>query len=278
MKLTVEQKGVMISHRNVIANVLQMKTFEEPHRASLKDPRNQIEHTESALGLLPLSHIYALIVIAHLGAYRGDGIIILPKFEFKSYLEAIQKYQIRMLYLVPPIVILMTKSKDVMSQYDLSSVEELFTGAAPLGAETADDLQNIFPKWAIRQGYGLTETATVVCTTAPEDIWSGSCGSLMPGIEACIVTPDGKDVTGYNEPGELWVKGPSVTLGYKGNDKATKETFVDGFMKTGDEAVVRKNPKSGNEHIFIVDRLKELIKVKVCIRQYFLTLRILLTT
>ncbi|GAB7349811.1 hypothetical protein MBLNU459_g0520t1 [Dothideomycetes sp. NU459] len=254
-------KGVMIAHRNVIANVLQMKTFEEPHRKSLIEPGNQSDHTESVLGLLPLSHIYGLVVIAHLAAYRGDGVIVLPKFEFKSYLEAIQRFKIRMLYLVPPIIILMTKSKGIMSEYDLSSVKSVFTGAAPLGGETADDLQKIFPSWSVRQGYGLTETSTVVCSTAPEDIWLGSCGSLVPGIEARIVTVDGKDVQNYDEPGELWVKGPAVTLGYKGNEKATKETFVDGFMRTGDEAVIRKNPKSGHEHVFIVDRLKELIKV-----------------
>ena len=95
-------------------------------------------------------------------------------------------------------------------------------------------------------------------------MWLGSSGSFVSGIEARIVTMDGKEVTGYDEPGELWIKGPAVTLGYLKNEKATKETFVDGYMRTGDEAVVRKSP-SGNEHVFIVDRIKELIKVKVCI-------------
>lgn len=90
----------MISHRNVISNVLQMWTYESEHRRTLIEPRNQSDHTESVLGLLPLSHIYALIVIAHLAVYRGDGVIILPKFEFKSFLEAIQNFKIQMLYLV----------------------------------------------------------------------------------------------------------------------------------------------------------------------------------
>lgn len=150
-----------------------------------------------------------------------------------------------------------------MDQYDLSSVRGIFTGAAPLGQETADDLQTIFPRWAITQGYGLTETATVVCTTSPADIWFGSSGSLLPGYEARLVSPEGTDIEVHDQPGELWVKGPSVVLGYLNNPAATKETFVDGFMRTGDEAVIRPNPSSGHEHIFIVDRLKELIKVKV---------------
>lgn len=157
----------------------------------------------------------------------------------------------------------MTKSRDVLAKYDLSSVRGLFTGAAPLGRETADDLQDIFPKWAITQGYGLTETSTVVCATSPDDVWFGTSGSLMPGNEARLVTIEGNEIDGYDQPGELWVKGPSIVLGYLKNSKATKETFVDGFMRTGDEAIVSKNPKTGYEHITIVDRLKELIKVKV---------------
>lgn len=109
---------------------------------------------------------------------------------------------------------------------------------------------------------GLTETCTVVCSTAPDDIWYGSSGSILPGIECKIVTVEGNEITGYDQPGELLVKGPAVVLGYLNNEKANKETFQDGYMRTGDEAVIRKSSK-GNEHIFIVDRIKELIKVKV---------------
>lgn len=76
------------------------------------------------------------------------------------------------------------------------------------------------------------------------------------------MSPEGTELTGYDQPGELVVKSPSVVLGYLNNDKANKETFKDGWMKTGDEAVIRRAP-SGNEHLFIVDRIKELIKVKV---------------
>jgi long-subunit acyl-CoA synthetase (AMP-forming) len=156
----------------------------------------------------------------------------------------------------------MTKNQDTLAKYDLSSVYSIFTGAAPLGKETAEDLQRIFPKWAIRQGYGLTETCTVVCSTSVNDIWFGSSGSILPGIECRIVTPEGKEVTEYDQPGELLVKSPAVVLGYLNNDKANAETFQDGYMRTGDEAVIKKSPK-GYEHVFIVDRIKELIKVKV---------------
>jgi len=258
----------MISHRNVIANILQICVYDQISRDSLK-PAGADHYLENVLGLLPMSHIYGLVVICHASIFRGDGVVVLPKFEFKLCLKAIQDQKINTLYLVPPIIILFAKNKPVLDQFDLSNVSVIFTGAAPLGEETAQEVFKQHPKWIIRQGYGLTETCTVVCSTANNDVWFGSSGSLVPSTEARLVTPDGKEITGYDEPGELLVKSPSVVLGYLNNDKANKETFVtdangDRWMCTGDEAVIKKAP-SGNEHIFIVDRIKELIKVKVTI-------------
>ncbi|KAI9795347.1 MAG: hypothetical protein M1835_005960 [Candelina submexicana] len=254
-------KGVMISHRNVIANVLQIATFEKPYRDSLKDSPAQSGHTEVALGLLPQNHIYSLVVICHATTYRGDGVINLPKFDLRTYLTAIQRFRISTLYLVPPIIVSMTKNAKLCAEYDLSCVKSIFTGAAPLGAETAADLQNCYPQWRIRQGYGLTETCTVVCSTPFNDIWFGSSGSLLPAVEARIVSLDGSEITSYDQPGELVIRSPSVVLGYLHNDQANKDTFRDGYMHTGDEAVIRIGPK-GTEHVFVVDRIKELIKVK----------------
>ncbi|THC94756.1 hypothetical protein EYZ11_005748 [Aspergillus tanneri] len=233
-------KGVMISHRNVIANVLQIKTAEKPYRDSFIPPGSQSHHTEIILGLLPQSHIYALVVICHAGPYRGDQVIVLPKFELKSYLTAIQTFKIRTLLLVPPIIITMLRNAEECAKYDLSSVTSIFTGAAPLG---------------------LTETSTVISTTYPRDVFLGSSGCLLPGVEARIMSPEGEEITTYDTPGELVVRSPSIVIGYLGNEKATKETFEDGWMRTGDEAVFRLSPNN-NEHLFIVDRIKELIKVK----------------
>ncbi|KAL9124089.1 MAG: hypothetical protein Q9217_006545 [Psora testacea] len=254
-------KGVMISHRNVISNTLQISAFEKPHRDSKKQPGDKYDPTDVALGLLPQSHIYALVVICHATTYRGDQVINLPKFEMGLMLGAVQKFKINSLYLVPPIIIGMAKNKQSMSRFDLSSVNVIFTGAAPLGAETAEEIQQQHPSWKIRQGYGLTETSTVVCSTAVHDIWFGSSGSLLPSVQAKIISIEGNEITGYDQPGELVVKSPSVVLGYLNNKAANKETFQDGWMRTGDEAVIRKGP-NGHEHVFIVDRIKELIKVK----------------
>ncbi|GAT21108.1 phenylacetyl-CoA ligase [Aspergillus luchuensis] len=162
---------------------------------------------------------------------------------------------------VPPIIINMLRNHETCAKYNLSSIRSIFTGAAPLGVETAEDFQKLYPNVIIRQGYGLTETSTVVSSTHPNDVYLGSSGTLLAGVEMRIVTPEGKEITDYDTPGELVVRSPSVVLGYLNNEKANRETFEDGWMRTGDEAVVRVGPKK-TEHIFIVDRIKELIKVK----------------
>ncbi len=131
---------------------------------------------------------------------------------------------------------------------DMVSVEHLSHGALTYGAT------------------GMTETSTVVCSTSEDDVLNRSSGSLITGTKAKIMGFDGKEVTAYDTPGELLVQSPSVTLGYLNNEKATTETFVyhdDGrWIRTGDEALITVAP-SGNEHVVIVDRIKELIKVKV---------------
>lgn len=109
----------------------------------------------------------------------------------------------------------------------------------------------------------MTETSTVVLSTAADDIWFGSSGSLLPAVEAKLLSTEGTEINQYDKPGELVIKSPSSVLGYLNNETATRETFQHGWVRTGDEAVVRVGPK-GTEHIFIVDRIKELIKVKVC--------------
>ncbi|KHN95018.1 phenylacetyl-CoA ligase [Metarhizium album ARSEF 1941] len=259
-------KGVMISHRNVIANTIQFVVHGMPNREAIKKQLGGGDYTESCLGLLPMSHIYGLVVVCHVGPYRGDGVVVLPRYDFKLLLQTIQDFKIEMLYLVPPMILHMTKQADIVKQFDMSSVRAAFTGAAPLREDTAKDFLRVLPNVVLLQGYGLTETSTVVCKTVPEDIYLGGSGSLLPGYVARIVTPEGEEVEEYNKTGELWVHSPSVVVGYLNNKKATDETFViadDGlrYMRTGDEALVMKS-QEGNEHIFITDRIKELIKVK----------------
>jgi len=138
----------MISHRNVIANIMQYTLHEKLGRKQLGIT------TQVVLGLLPFSHIYGLVVIAHSAPWRGDEVVVLPKFELNDYLNAIQRFKINHLLVVPPIVIRMLASKDLLAKFDLSSVKILFTGAAPLGGEITQELQRLYPTWKIAQGYG----------------------------------------------------------------------------------------------------------------------------
>ncbi|KAF5649348.1 phenylacetyl ligase [Fusarium sp. NRRL 52700] len=221
--------------------------------------------TQVMLGVLPFSHVFGLMLITHLGTYRGDEIIVMPRFEFEPFLAAVSRFKIQQLPIVPPIVIQMLDRRELCNKYDLSSVRFVYTGAAPLGRETVDDLLSLYPKWRLGQGYGMTETATVFIQSSEHDTQVGTTGSLLPAAKAKIVDPDGNDITEYEKPGELLIQSPTVSLGYFDNPKATAETFfedADGrWIRTGDEVLVRMS-ESGNEHFVVVDRVKELIKVK----------------
>lgn len=251
----------MISHRNVIANVLQLSIFDHHDRENIGPG-----HRDVGLGLLPQSHIYSLIIICHASTYRGDSVVVLPKFELETYLRAIEKYSINTLYLVPPIVISMINNFPVLRRFNLTSVKRVWVGAAPLAPEVTSALRAEYPDWAVTLGYGMTETCVVVASGTPRDLVVGSSGWLLPGFEVMLISEDGKSIDGYHEGGEVLVKSPSVVLGYANNVEANRETFINlpegRFIKTGDVGEFRKAP-SGNEHIWIVDRIKELIKVKV---------------
>lgn len=145
------QKAVMISHRNVIANTMQYRLYESVGREKFG------VDTQVALGLLPFSHIYGLVVISHGNTWRGDEVIVLPKFELTHYLQAIERFKINHLIVVPPIVVRMLSFKAECKKYDLSSVRLLYTGAAPMGKETVEELLKWFPKWHICQGYGTLD-------------------------------------------------------------------------------------------------------------------------
>jgi acyl-CoA synthetase (AMP-forming)/AMP-acid ligase II len=180
------------------------------------------------------------------------------------------------LYLVPPIVIRLAKD-DMTKNYNLSNLEQIVCGAAPLGSDTMRLLRAKFKDIVFRQGgysfissnsaYGMTETSTVITAQRHDDQVDGSSGLLVPNMLAKIMDPiTGKEITEYGKPGELWVSGPNVTLGYLRRPKETKEMWTydnEGkqWLHTGDEVEVRLSKKC-QEHFWIVDRIKELIKVR----------------
>ncbi|KHN98707.1 phenylacetyl-CoA ligase [Metarhizium album ARSEF 1941] len=250
----------MVSHLNVIANILQVTAVDSVARKQLG------VRTQTNLGVLPFSHIYGLTLVALVAHYRGDQVVVLPKFEPATFLDAIQRFSIEQLSVVPPMLIHIITNREAVSKHDLSSVRFVYCGAAPLGTEVIEGILKLYPNWNIGQGYGMTEASPVVVSTSEVDRLVGSSGCLVPGSKAKVIDADGNQVTAHETRGELFVQSPSIALGYLHNEKANAETFVhheDGrWLRTGDEVLVRKSAQ-GTEHFVITDRIKELIKVKV---------------
>jgi acyl-CoA synthetase (AMP-forming)/AMP-acid ligase II len=141
----------MISHHNVIANIMMTQWYDEAGRKE-----NMVE-TQVMLGLLPFSHIYGLVVCGLYALQNGNELVILPKFELKPFLHAVQRFRIEHMAIVPPIIVQMLENLDLCRTYDLSSVRLLLSGAAPLGRETMEEILRVYPKWHLCQGYGMLE-------------------------------------------------------------------------------------------------------------------------
>ncbi|GAM88833.1 hypothetical protein ANO11243_068670 [Dothideomycetidae sp. 11243] len=246
-------KSVKISHQNVIANVLQAANHESTYKA---------EEPEYSLGVLPFSHNFALMIVAHLSLYRGDGVVILPNFDLFDMLRVTQEYKLGRLWMVPAMVGAMLKASEIVKQYDLSSVNTTVVGAAILSSDVRARYMELLPSSRIVQGYGLTETTVCITFENPNDIYAGSCGNLFPGVEARLVDQEGNEVEEHDKPGELWVRAPNVMLGFYKNDAETAAMLQkDGWLRTGDLVEFRKS-SNGHDHIFLIDRIKELIKVR----------------
>ncbi|KAJ5490865.1 hypothetical protein N7539_002432 [Penicillium diatomitis] len=249
-------KGVEITHKNYVSNMLQytyMSTFYPDYEARRARAR--------WLCFLPMYHAMAQNIFIAAALQRETPVYIMPKFDFIQMLEYTQKYRITDFILVPPVVVALAKHPAV-KKYDLSSVESVASGAAPLGREVCIEVERLWPegKINIKQGWGMTEaTCSILGWDPRESSTSASVGELNANCEAKIIADDGvTEITERNKRGELWVRGQNVMKGYWRNEKATKETKTeDGWLRTGDIAYVDNNGK-----FHVVDRLKELIKVK----------------
>ncbi|KAJ8083729.1 hypothetical protein PM082_002495 [Marasmius tenuissimus] len=250
---TGKPKAVEISHYSVIANVIQMAV----HSKILTQGNESFLPGGVVGAILPFFHIYGLVVQVHFSLFCGLTLAVMPKFSFSEYLRSVDRYKISHLFVVPPQVVLMCKQQAIVRQFDFSHVKYVMCGAAPLSADLVQQLAELFPNACIGQGYGLTETCTTVAMPPPNQkvATSGSAGMLLAGIRGRVVKADGT-LAREGEQGELVVTGPSMALGYLNNPEATKETFVDGWVHTGDEVIIKKG------EVFVVDRLKEIIKVK----------------
>ncbi|KAL4786351.1 hypothetical protein BJX76DRAFT_365974 [Aspergillus varians] len=250
-------KGVEISHKNYIANVLQ---YNHLFRLS-PDWKVKLERARW-LCFLPMYHAMAQNIFIAGALNRGVPVYIMPRFDFIKMLEYTEKYRITDYIIVPPVVVALAKHPAVKSgKYDLSSVEMIGSGAAPLGREVCEEVEALWPPGQIniKQGWGMTETTCSLIGWDPsEKSYSASVGELNANCEAKIVADDGVTELGRNQRGELWVRGYNIMKGYWRNPQATNETKTeDGWLKTGDIAFVDNEGK-----FHVVDRKKELIKVK----------------
>lgn len=237
-------KGVRLSHRNLVVNVDQVIEG------------GDVRPGEVAAAFLPFFHIYGMNVLMNVHLASGGALVTMPRFDLELFLQISQDYKARRMWIVPPVALALAKHP-IVDNYDLSSVEQIFSGAAPLGAEVSDAVAKRLNCVSL-QGFGMTELSPVSHTTPLAKPKSGSSGTALPGTLCRIVDPESGEDLPAGKEGELWVKGPQVMKGYLNNEKATRETLTeDGWLKTGDIAYI-----DDEGYMFIVDRLKELIKYK----------------
>jgi acyl-CoA synthetase (AMP-forming)/AMP-acid ligase II len=239
-------KGVMLTHRNLVANLCQVA------------PGIRQNDGERVIAVLPFFHIYGLVWLMNLPLYFGDTVVTMPRFDLAEFLRVIQDYRITRAYVVPPIVLALAKHP-LVDEFDLSSLQFMGSGAAPLSAELEIACGRRLG-CQISQGYGLTETSPTTHRVTDElaGQMPGSIGPLVPNTECRIVdVASGEDVPD-GERGELLIRGPQVMKGYLNNPQATALAIdPDGWLHTGD---IARLDEDGS--LRIVDRVKELIKYK----------------
>ena len=208
-----------------------------------------------------LTDLLGLTCLVHQTLYQGYKLVVMERFDIEKWCAHVQNYRITFSYVVPPVVLLLSKHP-VVDKYDLSSLRMMNSGAAPLTHELVEAVYARI-KCGIKQGYGLSETSPTT-HTQPWEEWRtsiGSVGKMLPNMEAKYMTmpEDGSEPreVSAGEVGELYMKGPNVFQGYHNNPAATAECLTDGWFRTGD---VGYQDKNGN--FYITDRVKELIKYK----------------
>ncbi|KAL7033262.1 hypothetical protein ACKWTF_007522 [Chironomus riparius] len=249
-------KGVKLSNKNIVSNSVMINS--DTGNGSISKPAFG-DRQDVLPCVLPFFHIYGLTCTLLSKLAHGCKIVALPKFTPESYLNALEKHQATVLYLVPPIILFLTNFDKVTLKHT-QSIKYVMSGAAPLGKSDAEKFLEKAPNASFFQGYGLTEASPVVLQSCLGSKNVGSVGFPSPDTEAKIIhinDPEFRGV-GPNEPGELLVRGPQVMIGYHNNVKSTQETLTsDGWLRTGDIAYY-----NDKREFFITDRLKELIKVK----------------
>lgn len=255
-------KGVMTTHRNLVSNIQQWRVhFSEDAGGNA-----------TTVTFLPLSHIYGLTNYVCMSIYLGNTVVVLPRFEPALYLESIQKYKPELIVVVPPVMLLLAKHP-LVERYDLSSVRRIMSAAAPLSVELRQEVEQRFEKlygttvYGV-QAWGMTETSPLGSAVSIARVDKRhTVGNITPSMEFRVVDPEtmkdvDTDADGTSKQGELWCRGPNVTIGYYQNKEATENGFAQDengtlWFRTGDIGTI-----DSEGFLSIVDRIKELIKYK----------------
>ncbi|MFH2132089.1 MAG: long-chain fatty acid--CoA ligase, partial [bacterium] len=234
-------KGVMLSHKNLYANAVSSYKL-DPDRSP----------DDVGLFVLPLSHSYGLTVM-NVGFMFPNMSVMIPWFDLETACRLIEKYKVYGFAGVPAIFSMFVNTPDVVDKYDLSSLTECASGSAPLPVEILKGFEKKFG-CIILEGYGLSEASPIVSAHYKgRERKVGSIGQPLPDVAVKIVDQDGKELP-VNAVGELIVRGANISQGYYRMPDKTAETFVDGWLYTGDMAKIDEDG-----YIFIVDRKKDLI-------------------
>ncbi|MFC8825617.1 4-coumarate--CoA ligase family protein [Streptomyces sp. NPDC057137] len=241
-------KGVMLTHRSIATNLAQL------------DPVIPMRPGDRILAVLPFFHIYGLTALMNAPLRTGATVVVLPRFDLDQFLGAIEKHRINGLYVAPPIVLALAKHPAV-ARYDLSSLDYIVCSAAPLDSRLAEACSARLGLPPVRQAYGMTELSpgTHVVPLDVDNPPAGAVGKLLPSTEMRIVSLDdpGTDAP-EGATGEVLIRGPQVMKGYLGQPEETAHMIdTDGWVHTGDVGRV-----DADGWLFVVDRVKELIKYK----------------
>ncbi|MCH9666726.1 MAG: AMP-binding protein [Actinomycetia bacterium] len=250
-------KGVMLTHRNLVANVAQIR------------PLHGMVSDDVVLAVLPFFHIYGMTVLLNAALHARARLVVMQNFELDAFLGNIAEHKCTIAFIAPPVAVALAKDP-LVDSYDLSSLNTVMSGAAPLDAELGQAVAERL-NCKVVQGYGMSELSPVSHITPFDggrlnmrvDAPLSSVGWTVSNAASKIVDPEsGREIEvpaqGVSETGELWFKGPNVMAGYLHNDEATRATIdPEGWLHTGDLAQV-----DAAGCVYIVDRLKELIKYK----------------
>ncbi|PKA49459.1 4-coumarate--CoA ligase 1 [Apostasia shenzhenica] len=246
-------KGVMLTHRSLVTSVAQQVDGENPNL--------YFDADDVLICFLPLFHIYSLNSLLLCSLRAGAAMVVMRKFDLERMMELVERYRVTVAPFVPPVVVEMAKNAAV-ERYDLSSVRIIMSGAAPMGKELEDTLRAKLPNAKFAQGYGMTEAGvlsmSLLFAKQPFESKSGACGTVMRNAELKIIEPESGRSLPPSQPGEICIRGNQIMKGYLNNHEATEQTIdKEGWLHTGDIGYVDED-----DEIFIVDRLKELIKYK----------------